>query len=653
MEDRHDESQSPAPGSPATRASEAAVTSASASSSGALSEETLAYLRKRVEEAAQHEGAGDAAEQPRANDGEERKPARTGDEAHPSEDAQPPGEATFVLEPSTLVSLGQWQRLEARVRSSVAGNDRDNGNDNGNGDRATGADEGNEASSVRKPVVLECSALRNVDSLALGRLVILHDLVWEKGYALALLAVPEAVRRSLATMGLHELLPCYANGEALANGTPLPPVAANEGDAESTAPSASAAAAETERDGTNGQATGGPPATPHAQTDATQAAGDKATNNERGATTEGPNSEAAAAVTEQSEQNEHAATSKHAKPQRSQPKTEEKEFPVQSVVEAVRTDLRTMYDALVGEMRNRFREVEQNRTNLQNLGKALNQVQGFLGEVATRLTAFEQHLNRLTGYFNERFRADKQSQSAFDRLHEELKFYRDDALFRSQKPVYMDLILLYDDVGRMLRDERDEDAANKFALLREVILEILYRRDVEVIEERPTQFDKKFQKALKRIPTEDQSLDRTVAEVVRDGFRWGESILRPQEVVVRRYDGADGDSESEYGPAEARASDTGHPEPNASSAEPSSQEAGKPQAADEGNAPETQPAADVDNAPAPSEESEESKQEAPAESELQGKDSTPEQSEPSESPAKQSGDNDNDNANGEAADENE
>ena len=56
--------------------------------------------------------------------------------------------------------------------------------------------------------------------------------------------------------------------------------------------------------------------------------------------------------------------------------------------------------------------------------------------------------------------------------------------------------------------------------------------------ERPAgKFDRNVQQALSTEPAEKPEDDQTVARVVRDGFKWGAQVLRPQEVVVRVHKG--------------------------------------------------------------------------------------------------------------------
>lgn len=208
---------------------------------------------------------------------------------------------------------------------------------------------------------------------------------------------------------------------------------------------------------------------------------------------------------------------------------------ISTAVKAV-TKLQSVVDLYATSDRDRERTIGQITEMLGMVTRGVHTVQSHIAEIASRMTAFENHLNKLTHYFNDRFREDKLKQQAFDRLYDELKQYKDQFVFQSQKPVFLDLILLYDDVGRMVKSANDAEWEKKLGFLQEMIREILYRRDVEVIDETPATFDKNCQKALRRVTTGDPAQDFAVKELVRDGFQWDGKVLRPQEVIVYRYD---------------------------------------------------------------------------------------------------------------------
>jgi len=165
----------------------------------------------------------------------------------------------------------------------------------------------------------------------------------------------------------------------------------------------------------------------------------------------------------------------------------------------------------------------------------LDQVEKGVGDVVQRTAKAADHLVELRHLFVEKIKKSDTQEAAFNKLYEEMSRYRDNFLFAAQKPLFMALILLYDNIGRIREglagNEEGEQAVEDIKL---ELLEILYRHDVELIEERPERLDISFQKAVRREVTNDPGEDMRVVEVVRDGFRWNSKVFRPQEVVVKR-----------------------------------------------------------------------------------------------------------------------
>ena len=162
-------------------------------------------------------------------------------------------------------------------------------------------------------------------------------------------------------------------------------------------------------------------------------------------------------------------------------------------------------------------------------------VENYIQEVAQRMNMFQVHLNKLTEAFNKRFLNDKAKDQAFDKLYESMQDYKDDFLMKAKKPVFLDLIRLYDDIQKMISQESNKN----LELICDVIIEILYRNDVDVITDAPERFDRSFQKSVKRVHTDDKDMDRKVEDILKIGFIQGRQIIRPQEVSVYIYNGKD------------------------------------------------------------------------------------------------------------------
>jgi len=129
---------------------------------------------------------------------------------------------------------------------------------------------------------------------------------------------------------------------------------------------------------------------------------------------------------------------------------------------------------------------------------------------------------------------------AFDQLYEELSQYKEDFVFKAEKPLLLDLLLFYDSLSwfqtSLVRQEiSPEVIADSFQYLVDEFLELLYRRDVVPMQSKPF-FDRELHRAMKMEPTEEPAKDQAVQQVLKRGFLRGERVLRPEEVVITRLD---------------------------------------------------------------------------------------------------------------------
>jgi molecular chaperone GrpE len=144
-------------------------------------------------------------------------------------------------------------------------------------------------------------------------------------------------------------------------------------------------------------------------------------------------------------------------------------------------------------------------------------------------------IERLAEVFETRLRYDKTKEAAFERLYSELDSLSRDEANQRLKPLYLDLILLYDRVEQICAAQVDPAIADLLGTIRDELLEVLYRRDVAPIGHASTTFDSSVQQAIGTEPAFSPDDNNIVARVVRRGFRHGERVLRPEEVILKRY----------------------------------------------------------------------------------------------------------------------
>jgi molecular chaperone GrpE (heat shock protein) len=139
------------------------------------------------------------------------------------------------------------------------------------------------------------------------------------------------------------------------------------------------------------------------------------------------------------------------------------------------------------------------------------------------------------------------NQRLFDSLHEELIKYRDNFLHESlQKPFIRDLVILFDDLTGLLTQLEtagDASGGQRGALGRwrdnlenaiHSLTEILHRMEVSEIEPK-----EKVDRALHRVvsfePADFVEEDGQIVMRVKRGFLWRDQVLRPEEVVAKRF----------------------------------------------------------------------------------------------------------------------
>ncbi len=138
------------------------------------------------------------------------------------------------------------------------------------------------------------------------------------------------------------------------------------------------------------------------------------------------------------------------------------------------------------------------------------------------------------------------NQKLFDSLHEELISYRDNFVRDSlQKPFIRDLLGLFDDLTRLAAEATTNaagaganEAANHLRANVEntlhSLVEILHRLEVTEIEEQGT-VDRTVHRVISVEKADSAEEDGRIVTRLKRGFIWRDKVLRPEEIVVRRF----------------------------------------------------------------------------------------------------------------------
>jgi molecular chaperone GrpE len=164
-----------------------------------------------------------------------------------------------------------------------------------------------------------------------------------------------------------------------------------------------------------------------------------------------------------------------------------------------------------------------------------------LEAVAALGRALERRLDGLQSQFDREVRAEATREKVVDRLHAELQEYKQDLLLGVLRPVFVDLIQLHDDIGKMVAAHADSGGDGSVSRLLEVmqgyqqaIEDILDRQGVVPYMQDGDTFDPRRQRAVATVTTEDPVLARTIAARLRRGFRTlaGDRVIRAEIVSV-------------------------------------------------------------------------------------------------------------------------
>ena len=161
-------------------------------------------------------------------------------------------------------------------------------------------------------------------------------------------------------------------------------------------------------------------------------------------------------------------------------------------------------------------------------------------DLAEQLRKMDEHMVALRN-------TETVNQRLFDSLHEELIKYRDNFLHESlQKPFIRDLVILFDDLSGLMSqlETAGETSGGKRGALGQwrenlenaihSLTEILHRMEVSEIEPKEM-VDRALHRVVSYEPADFAEEDGRIVMRVKRGFQWRDQVLRPEEVVAKRF----------------------------------------------------------------------------------------------------------------------
>jgi len=124
-------------------------------------------------------------------------------------------------------------------------------------------------------------------------------------------------------------------------------------------------------------------------------------------------------------------------------------------------------------------------------------------------------------------------------LSKEVQQYREGIYFKLLQPLFLDLINMYHDLGRLIDDTTKKGMNNTVQLMieniesfQETIEETLHHYGIETFCVEGNTFLASKQRIIRVIKTADRRLDKQIAHRVRKGFKYEGKVLSPEVVVV-------------------------------------------------------------------------------------------------------------------------
>ena len=144
--------------------------------------------------------------------------------------------------------------------------------------------------------------------------------------------------------------------------------------------------------------------------------------------------------------------------------------------------------------------------------------------------------------FESRLRSDKNQAKALELLHDQLQDYKANFIRQAMLPLLRDVIDFHDFAAEESKrtngsteDGSVDPQSKAFDHLRQRIVDVLEKYDVEAYRIPGPEFDRRAQHCVRTLPTNDESDDKKVASVGPIGFRNADSIIRKEQVIVFKY----------------------------------------------------------------------------------------------------------------------
>ncbi len=157
-----------------------------------------------------------------------------------------------------------------------------------------------------------------------------------------------------------------------------------------------------------------------------------------------------------------------------------------------------------------------------------------INTLSQKIDTLQKNILTVTDILKQRLSYDQTKEKAFEYLYSELDSLKRNQNFEDNKNLFADLILFFDRLEQY-GQQNENSNHNEFTSLKEELLEIFGRRDIEQINAGDNSFSSSLQQAITTKIVDSAENDKRVIRVLRQGFTHHDKVIRPQEVILGRY----------------------------------------------------------------------------------------------------------------------
>lgn len=185
---------------------------------------------------------------------------------------------------------------------------------------------------------------------------------------------------------------------------------------------------------------------------------------------------------------------------------------------------------------------EDNELEIINLG--LREITSEFEDILeNRLIDISEKLSELKKEFQGKIKYDSKKDNMIDELHKELRGYHDNLMVNSIKPLILDLIFVKESYEKVIENLRLKEITQldsmkvlkTFESVPTEIEDALYRQGIDSYSSEGEVFDGKKHRILKTVETFDKESDRRISKSIRNGYIYGDKIIKKEFVYVYIY----------------------------------------------------------------------------------------------------------------------